>query len=92
MLVSGENGTFGRIGRVNKTNGDGVTEWVKFICGGRLGVWRVIHGDGRGICGQLEGGRLGKARGGEEWVSVTKFEECRVMMLEVARPVRVMKM
>ena len=91
-MVSGENGTFGRIGGVNKTNGDSGAEWVKLIGGGRLGVRGAICGDGRGICGQLEGGGLGKVRGRKKWVSVTKFKECRVMMLEVARPFRVMEM
>ena len=62
-MICGENGTFGRIGGINEVNGDSVAEWVKFICGGRLGVWRVIRSNGRGICGQLEGGRLGKVRG-----------------------------
>ena len=52
-MVSGENGTFGRIGRVNKTNGNGVTEGVKFIRWGGVRIRRAICSDSRGVRGQL---------------------------------------
>ena len=83
---------FGGISGINKTNGNSVTEWIKFIGGNGEGIRGAICSDSRGVRGQLKWGSLGKASWREEWVSVTKFQECRMMTLEVMQPFRVVKM
>ena len=83
-MVSGENGMFGRVGGVNETNGDSGAEWVKLIGGAGWVFEERYTAMAEAYVGSWRGEDLGRQGGGEEWVSVTKFEECRMMALEVA--------